>query len=311
VQSGINAARGNLVMAGAPSVRTTDVTFPNDPTGNATRVQVNVFRTAARGNAVATLIANLIGIQNVDIVATATAEASPANAETCVMPFTIPDRWQENSNDKGQPDGPWTPTSTFDLYDSKGKLLTNPDVYTQGVTSYNGTTDKGLEIVLKQNNTGKVAPSMYNPWDLPGSIGGNDYRNNIENCNTAIYAIGQFMPPQNGNLVGPTKQGVDGLIAKDPNAYWDTSCNCVQGSAFGVSPRVAIVPLYDPYVYATGQQSGKNAQLQVANYLGFFIEGMTGGGDVMGRITPISGLRSGGGGPVPTGIFPKVIRLVQ
>jgi hypothetical protein len=151
---------------------------------------------------------------------------------------------------------------------------------------------------------------MYNPWDLPGSIGGNDYRNNIETCNTAIYGIGQFMPPQNGNLVGPTKQGVDGLIAKDPNAHWDTSCSCVQGSAFGVSPRVAKIPLYDPYVYATGQQSGKNAQLQVANYLGFFIEGIT-GGDVMGRITPISGLVNGGGGPVPTGIFPKDIRLVQ
>src|SRR5216684_2411023 len=79
VQGGVNAARSNLVMAGAPSVLTSDVTFPNDPAGNPTRVQVNVFRTAARGNAVPTLMANLIGIRNVDIVATATAEASPAN----------------------------------------------------------------------------------------------------------------------------------------------------------------------------------------------------------------------------------------
>src|ERR671934_140819 len=39
----------------------------------------------------------LFGVNTVNISATATAEASPANAVTCVKPFTIPARWTENN----------------------------------------------------------------------------------------------------------------------------------------------------------------------------------------------------------------------
>src|SRR5262249_15306275 len=119
------------------------------------------------------------------------------------------------------------------------------------------------------------------------------------------------MPPETGNMVGPTKQGMDQLIAKDPNAYWNTTCNCVKGSNFPTSPRVAVVPLYNPVVYAQGQQSGKGATLTMVNFLGFFIEGMDGAGNVLGRIIPVEGLVSGGGGPEPTGAFAVAIRLVQ
>jgi hypothetical protein len=314
VRSAISAAQTNPVIGVAPSVLTADVTFPNDPSGQPTRVKVNVFRTTARGNPVPTFMARLFGISTANIVATATAEAQFANAETCVAPFTVPDKWKENSDSAGKPDGPWTPSSTFDMYDSKGKLLPNPDVYTFGVTSFDPTLDKGLQLVLKENNTGKVAPSLYNPWDLPGSMGGNDYRNNIDTCNTNIIKIGDFMPPENGNMVGPTVQGVNALLAAYPDAMWATSTNCPTGCPTGnagdISRRTMRVPLYNPVVYAQGQQSGKNAQLQVVNYLGFFIEGMQ-GQDVVGRIWPITGYQAGTGGPIPPGTFPKTIRLVQ
>lgn len=321
VQSAINAAQANQVMAGVVSVLPKDVTFPLDPNGLDDRVAVTVYRTAARQNPVPTLIGVLFGVSTVDIGATATAEAAPANAETCVMPFTIPDKWIEHVDGQCKPDGSWTTTSTFDIAASKGGkqntggTCSNPDVYvapgSTSATGYNPAVDAGLEIVLKNNNLSNVAPSMYNPWDLPGSVGGDDYRNNIMNCNTNIVQIGDAMTPENGNMVGPTQQGTDALIARDPNAVWDMSCNCVKNSAFAISPRVAIVPLYDPYVYATGQQTGKSGpQLQVSNYLGFFIESVNGAGDVIGRITPVGGLLKGNGGPLP-GAFPRVIRLVQ
>ena len=50
-------------------------------------------------------------------------------------------------------------------------------------TGYNPATDRGLQLVLKNNNQDKVAPSMYNAWAIPGSIGGDDYRENIATCN--------------------------------------------------------------------------------------------------------------------------------
>lgn len=308
VQSAISAALGNQVIGAPVSVRSTDVTFPLDPSGQASRVKVDVYRTGDRGNPVPALMGTLFGVDTVNINATATAEASPANAETCVMPFTIPDKWQETTEPPFDSDD-----STFDLYTDKGEPLPNPDVYIppgqSGATGYSPDTDRGLQLVLKTNNLNKTAPSFYNPWDLPGSTGADDYRANIATCNTNIVKIGDPMNAEPGNMTGPTQQGVDDLVGRDPGAYWDTACNCVKGSAFAVSPRVAVVPLYDPVVYETGKHGGNNTSLQVANYLGFFIEGMQ-GNEVVGRITPIGGLVSGNGGPA-VGAFPKAIRLVQ
>jgi len=81
-------------------------------------------------------------------------------------------------------------------------------------------------------------------------------------------------------------------------------------SAFGTSPRVVIIPVYDPVVFAAGPQHGKNIDLKIANFIGFFIEDMT-GNEVKGRITPIGGVLKSNLGPAPAGSFPKVIRLVQ
>lgn len=307
VQSAINVAQANRVMAAPSSVLPADVTFPNDPSGQPTRVTVQVFRTTGRNNAIPTLIGQVFGVPTVSIGATATAEASPANAETCVMPFTIPDKWREMTNPA------WDPDDTFDLYKNNGQRLANPDVYIRpgqaGATGYSTATDVGLQLVLKTNNENKTAPSFYNPWDLPGSVGGSDYRDNIANCNTAIVKMGDPMTAEPGNMVGPTMQGVGDLVARDPNARWDTTCKCVRDSAFPISPRIAVIPLYDPYVYETGKQNGKSASLTAVNFLGFFIEPPQ-GNQVVGRITPIGGLIAGDG-PLATGAFPTAIRLVQ
>src|SRR5437763_10105984 len=87
VKSAISAATSNVVIGVAPSVLSGDVTFPLDPAGKPTRVKVDVFRTTARGNAIPTLVGPIFGVPFASIGATATAEASPANAETCVKPF--------------------------------------------------------------------------------------------------------------------------------------------------------------------------------------------------------------------------------
>jgi Flp pilus assembly protein TadG len=311
VQGALSAARANRVVGGVPSITPPDVTFPLGPTGLNNRVQVTVYRTVARTNPIPTLFGVIFGVPTVDISATATAEASPANVERCILPFTVPDRWQENTT------APFDPTSsTFDTVDNAGRPLANPDVYIPvgqpGATGYDAERDKGIQLILKTNNLNKAAPSFYNPWAPPGGTGASYYRDNIGGCNTDRVKIGDSMTAEPGNMVGPTKQGTDDLVAEDPTAYWDPApggCNCVKGSVFGVSPRIRPLPLYDPQVYETGKENGRNADLTIGNYLGFFIEG-TQGNQVVGRITPISGLVDGGS-PVPTGAFPKAIRLVQ
>src|SRR3954464_7707554 len=111
VLSAINTSTNNRVAGDTVSVRPEDVTFPLSPSGKNNRVQVQVFRTTARSNPVPTLMGTFFGLRNVDVAAVATAEVSPATAETCVMPFTIPDRWHESGH-------PWSPTDTFDPGDT-------------------------------------------------------------------------------------------------------------------------------------------------------------------------------------------------
>ena len=53
------------------------------------------------------------------------------------------------------------------------------------------------------------------------------------------------------------------LVARDPGAYWDTSTNSVNGSAFGNhSPRMFPIPLYDPPFYDSGKRNGRDADSQ-------------------------------------------------
>ena len=308
VRNAISAAKGNKVIGADVDVLSSDIEFPNDPTGQPNRVKATVYRDSSRGNPVSTLIAQYFGISTVNVTATATAEASPADSMTCVLPFTIPDRWIEKQTP------PFDPDDGFDLYASKNKPLANPDIYIGPAdlatyTGYNAERDKGMEVILKSDNTTKVAPSFYYPYAVPGSTGGSDYRWNIGHCNTTVMQFGQTYDSEPGNMVGPTNQGMDDLIALDPDAYWDPTTNRVI-SNMQPSPRVRAIPLFDPAYYADGKQNGRNASLKFVNYLGFFIESMQ-GNEVVGRITPIGGLRKGNGSPAPAAAFPMSIRLVQ
>ena len=308
VTNALAASKANKVINGEVAVAASNVEFLNDPAGVPNRVKVTVFRDAAHGNPVSTLIAQYFGIKSSDVSGVATAEASPADAMTCVKPFTIPDRWIEKQTP------PFDPEDGFDVLTSKGKPVANPDIYIgpedkANYTGYDAERDRGTIVRLKADNDTKIAPSFYYPYAIPGSTGASDYRWNIGNCNTMVMEFGQVFNPEPGNMVGPTNQGMGDLIARDPNAYWNESTNRVV-SSMKPSPRVVAIPLFDPVYYAEGKAGGRNASLKFVNYMGFFIEEMQ-GNEVVGRITPIGGIRKGGGSPAPAAAFPKSIRLVQ
>lgn len=292
----------NGVMNANVSVIAEDVTFPT-----VNQVRVRVQRSTMRGNPLSTFIAPMFGVNTVNIGAEATAEVAPANAMTCVKPFTVPDKWEERQTP------PWDPSDTFDAFDAKGKPLANPDIYIplgqSGYTGYNAVTDRGTLVTLKAGTGNNITPSFYFPYAIGGVSGADEYRENIANCNTTIMGFNDLLMAEPGNMSGPTRQGIDDLIARDPNAYWDTRYNKPH-STMSPSPRVVAIPLFDPVYYDSGKRNGRNADLKVVNYMGFFIEGMQ-GGDVKGRITPIGGMLNGNGGPAPTGTFPIVIVLVK
>ena len=312
VTHAISAAQDNNVMGEQASVRVSDVEFPLDPTGQANRVKVTVHRTLERDNPVSTLIARFFGTETADIAATATAEASNANAMTCVKPFTIPDKWIENQT------APWDGNDTYDAYDNKGNPLPNADVYIPadqaGYTGYNQEANRGQRLVIRAATGSNITVSFYFSLSIGGVdgglVGGAAYEWNIANCNKTVMHWGDPLIQEPGAMAGPTIQGADLLIEQDPGAYWDESAKTVRGSAFARSPRVFPIPLYDPPFYDSGKRNGRYADLKVANWIGFFLEETQGNG-IWGRIIPIAGIRDGNAGPAPAGAFPKAIRLVQ
>jgi Flp pilus assembly protein TadG len=309
VTAAVDVATHNQVMREDVAVTPADVTFPAAPNGQFNRVRVAVYRTEGRDNPLSTFIAAVFGMETTGVAASATAHAAPANTITCVRPFTIPDRWDENQ------DLAWSPASEFRRYDNKGKTIPNADVYyppedTENYRGYNSIADRGTPLVLRAGTGNNIQPTFYYSWKMPGEdIGADFYRENIAECNHAVFRYRSVMTQEPGNMMGPTVDGIDDLIAQDPTAYWDEDCDCAR-SEQGRTPRIFPIPLYDPDLYDQGKINGRNATLIMRNWIGFFVESRV-GNEVRGRITPILGTIDPDAGPAPAGVFPMAVQLVE
>ena len=311
VQNAIAAATStvNPVVNEQTSVIATDVTFPTID-----RIRVRVQRSTARGNPLTTFLAPLVGIDTVDVGAVATAEVTPANAATCLKPWAIPDRWLEVQTPV------WDPSDETNMFyengPNKGNPLPNPDIYKDWKkTDYTGfrpkrsDMDYGMQLILKPGNPHMaINPSAFFPIRLPGGSGADYYEENIYGCWPGVAEVGDKLTVEPGNMTGPTTQGTQQLIDKDPSAHWDTAKNDIV-SQYKPSPRVVVIPVFDPYVYEGARQTGA-IDIQIANFVGFFIEELN-GNTVTGRIVPNTGLIKNSGNPIGSGAFLQVIRLVE
>ncbi len=316
----VAVARRNRVWGAPPSVQPeTDVLFGTCPDGVNTCARVNTYRTTDRGNPLPRYFGRLIGLDAQNIRATATAMVQPANASGCLKPWGIPDRWIENYPAAG----PWLPTSTFDLYDKKGAPLPTPDVYvppseTSAGSGFTLDDDLGVELTIKPSED-PIQPGFYAALQLSDS-GGADFRYNISHCTSMTWAIGDRIPIEPGNMVGPTVEGVRDLIALDPLAHWVGGDTPIAGSCvdtggcpgYTFSPRIVAVPLYDPYDYVTeDHNTGGHATVLVRNILGFFIAGLD-GTSVVGYLVTGPGIYEPGSPTVPSGsAFLRTVQLVR
>ena len=270
-----------------------DVTFPA-----AGIVRVVTHRTQATGDPLRTYfmrIVNPISANLTDITAVAAAQIYDVCASDCVKPWAIPDRWDDvNANNALDPG---------ELYD--------PDI-----TGYNAPGDVGEPITLKVGNPqDAISPGQFFPIDLPPldctcgvdpQSGADQYRWNIGNCNPYTVAPGDRLQVKPGNMVGPTNQGMQILIDQDPNAYWSNADQTVMGSAYGWSPRIVLVPFFDP---SNPPESGRN-WVEVTKIGAFFLEEIN-GGMVTGRFIKANVGGTACEGEEGEGTFIGGIRLVE
>lgn len=228
-----------------------DVSFP---TPNQCRVVTH--RTAATGDPLRTYFLRVVDLarpNTADMTAVATAELIPICGTDCLKPWAVPDRWDDlNANeewDEGEP------------YDPEG-------------TGYMPPEDVGVQITLKWGTPSQsLEPGHFLPIDFPPLpahplTGGDNYRTWISECEPFPVQVGDSLSVEPGNMVGPTSQGMDAMLARDPDAEWDEDTNTVINSAFPVSPRVIKVPFYDP---SRPPRTGRN-YVFVVKIGAFFLE---------------------------------------
>jgi hypothetical protein len=269
-----------------------DVDFPQED-----QCRVRTHRTEKTGDALRTYFVQLVnpGTNTANMTAVAVAQAYDICGSKCLKPWAIPDRWDDKNGDGVMDPG--------EKYDPDG-------------TGYTAPADVGTRIVLKVGDSNETMasgiffPVDYPPLDNPEGIkphtGGAYYEKWISGCSPYIIQPGDRLQLEPGNKVGPTMHGMEDLIAQDPGARWDSATNSIVGSEYGHSPRIGLVPFFDPRL---PPQSGRN-WVRVAKIGAFFIEGVSGGGKVTGRFIQITTA----GVPCGYGLgnsFVKGIRLVE
>ena len=330
----------NYVWGQAPAVvltndATSDVLFRSEAPAkfpascvNDDCIRVDVYRNQTRNNPLPTIFGWLVGVNNQGVRATAIAQAAVANASDCLKPWAVLDKWNDNP-------GPWDyATSTFDPYTAPKDSYT-PQDGTNANDTFTVDGYKGLQMTLKMGNPQNSKETFGAGWFSPIELacesqgGAACYQDAISGCAGTTYKIGDYLPVKTGNMQGPTKAGVNDLIALDPNATWDTANNEVDNSCVGStytcsqtgykqSPRIVALPVihvqeaYDA-VHPDGKSTGAgNMQVKIVAILGFFVESVSAKGDVTGRLATKADLKvSDGGGVAPTAGWITAVQLVR
>ena len=324
-KSAMAAATVNEVFNEAGGVRVTWECPPYvDEDAHCVRVDVHrdgqgtVDGLANNSNALPVYFANLFGLANQKVRATATAWLGAANAAECMKPFAVPDLFPE-----GHPE----------QYTSEG--------------GYNLEDHEGTILMLKGGPDTQLSPGWFRLLDLvggeQGGAGGSEgTRNQVRACIPEIHQVSDTLPDQNGNQAS-IRQALEDLYNLDDEADWvdpdgpggqdgriEDSCaytGTCQKYVWGsngnqtvadpnrtYSPRVMALPLFDPKLYA------ETGEIKIVNIMGFFL---LNDADhplpsppefrVWGVIVNQPGLLIGGGpGEVPEDkAFLKVVQLIR
>ncbi len=148
-----------------------------------------------------------------------------------------------------------------------------------------------------------LAPGNFYSLRLGDSRGGSDYRTNIATCSNEVGACGSCYDTEPGNMVGPTRQGVEDLLADPPHRMFVLADGsyCFGASATDCSvngsQQLVTVPVWDlcntPGLGACPAESfcpnGKFnglVSLRVIAFATVFVEGWS-GSDLRGRLLGI------------------------
>jgi hypothetical protein len=275
------------------------------------KVTVYARKLRDRGNGLPLFFARVLGIRHADVTAKAALEVYTSTSACCVKPWAIADLWDDETLIPGYPNWQnnqrwddevfedvngnrlWDEGEPFE--DENGNGVYDSEYYDRELSQQNlaGYIPElppeghiGMQLKLKVASKDERASSSYFnpvvlPWpdeeDMPAR-GAALYEQSIVECNPTMIEAGQelLLESEPGRMVGPTNHGAKSIINEDPTAFWNEETNTVDhhggGGALGESPRVIMVPVYDPRMWpGPGRLQGENSVV-ITKIAAFFLE---------------------------------------
>ncbi len=306
-QKAIDVGTQNRIGDQAPSILAADVTFSFPCPGASAGaidpcITVTAQRSTARGNPMPTFFMKIFGVSTADVSASATAEAfNPSGSDVpvgtkCLKPWLMPNCDTSHLS----PANPNCPFAAGYFVDPSTNTIVHP-----GPVSTGGVIGQ-LFTIKPGDPSAAAAPGQFYPVFLPpGSVAsqcpscatggagggvpsGSLYRQNIECCNQSTIVCGaQTVTPITGNMVGPTRQGVDCLIHQGNGGtgqdILDTSTTPFQitagannpffpaGTVITSSDSIVTAPIYDGSALSSGM-GGSTTSVQIVGFMQLFVK---------------------------------------
>src|SRR5438034_7928818 len=208
-----------------------------------------------------TYFAKAFGVQTANVGVEAVAEAAPYSTGTaCAKPWFIPN-------------------TALGAGGACPACAANQVLVSGGQVTAFGQSQIGQQFTLRsQNPQGTLAPGQFYSMQLPGSSRSNEYRNNTASCANTYVRCGDFYSTENGNMVGPTKQGVNDLIGNPPTDTWTGTVGQYQtpNGLTDTSKNIAVAPIWDTCGMAgfcpAGNFPSGNAIVQIIGVAAFFLD---------------------------------------
>jgi len=305
----VSTAATNKMLGAPVTITATDVIVDTA----LRRVTVNVTQSQP------TLFARILGENSANIHATAVAEAARnATGDRCPAPWFIPNFAMS------------TLTGCEACTSTPKQLLIDPAQPDQPTAWALALI--GSQFAIKQQDAqNTIAPGQFYAIELDPSCSGADcYRESISHCPDNPITCNRSYWTKQGNMPGPTKQGVCARICYNGDEHCGN--NCPQDTfvslgryrrpsppdsdgLIGTTSRSLVTsPIVNMCQFCPDSFPNGPTQLTVIGFATVFIEGVDSGQGqpVIARLINITACAGGGGLPIDeTGAFSLPIRLVR
>jgi hypothetical protein len=243
----------------------------------------------------------------------------------------MPDDWINQNTDADLPLPPICnaptdpPCGTFSRYlypAGPPATVESPDAYIPPSIDSEDFTPTGyqlfqLEQPMRVSGTDPlifVAPLVKQPDDpidptrwrritksslVPIQIGGGGFDANLTSCSQQPLHVGDLVTSETTATWPQVTDAAVEKIALDSAATWDRTAFRIRGSCAAtgscgvISPRLVLVPMFDPDLYDKTRGGGPECAglpcIKIVNFAGFFIDSLTDANQIVGHLTTYPG----------------------